>query len=625
MKESLESIKLNHKTLDDKTFRSHLFKIVTIPVVIIFMVLIFSHFESMYRDSLRDDIENYDAILLNVVRLEKNFTDMETAERGYVISGQDVFLEPYRTGQVKTREIEDNLFKAIGADYYLNTLLRSSLEKFRVWKDHSELTLEKYKKTGSLPEPLVISGKTKFDELRATLLELREKVIQKREESELRLETTRKATTYLEFGITILFVIFLVFIITKQLKDLTSSYRDLLKANFSAINAIEKASKSKDLFLANMSHEIRTPLGAITGFAELASQNKDLDPVTKNHISFIRRNSEHLLNLIDDLFDLSKLTADKLDIYYDNVNLVSFVDDLKNLFSSRVLDKKLSFNVIVQDEIPRVIQSDPVRFKQIISNLVGNAIKFSSMSSKVDVIFSFNNKELVIDVIDQGIGIADDAQKTIFEAFRQADSNHSRKYGGAGLGLSISKKLAQALSGDVLLVESKLNVGSHFRFILPVKHYTKDFVSQNKMNERAEQLMEDAGEVFSEKVNLFEKKILLAEDSKENQILFKIFIESAKADLTIVENGTDAVRQALNNDYDLILMDIQMPGLDGYEAVRILRSSNYQGKIIALTAHTMKGEREKCLAAGFDGYLSKPVSQGKLLRTIQHSLSEQES
>jgi signal transduction histidine kinase/ActR/RegA family two-component response regulator len=623
MPDQIRSFQVDQKTLDDKTFRAHLFKIVAVPVVIIFVTLIFPHFESLYRSQLRDDIETYDAIYLNVVQLEKNFTDMETAERGFVITGDDSFLDPSRRSKVKIRDLEDELFKKIAANFQLNMLLRNSLDLFREWQKHSETIIDnRVMNRQEKAQNMTQQGSDKFTQLRDSLIILRNAVHAERTLAAEKLQKTRRLTAYLEVAVTLIFVIFLAFVITRQLRDLTRSYRELLDANFANTRAIQQASKAKDLFLANMSHEIRTPLGAIMGFAELAGQSKNLDPVAKNHISFIRRNSEHLLNLIDDLFDLSKVTADKIDIFLDDINLVSFVDDLKNLYSSRTLDKRIQLNIVIQNEIPRIIKSDPVRVKQIVSNLVGNAIKFSGTGGKVEVIFAFYNEELVIDVVDQGIGIDEESQKTIFEAFRQADANHSRQFGGAGLGLSISKKLAQILAGDVTLVQSKLNEGSHFRFRLPVKQFTKDYLDQEALMASKSDAENASIDTPSERIDLSQKNILLAEDSKENQILFKIFIESSNAQLTIVENGADAVRQALNNDYDLILMDIQMPGLDGYEAVRILRSSNYEKKIIALTAHTMKGEREKCLSAGFDGYLSKPVSQLKLLRTIQGAVNE---
>lgn len=607
------------QSLDDKTFSSHLFKIVAIPVVVIFLTLIFSHFEGQYRDRLRDVIETYDAILIHVIHLEKNYSDMETSERGYVISGKNLFLELFRKSKERIPEIEENLFKTIGGDYGLGSSLRVALEKYHIWLDHAEKARPLKTVDYAQIEKHLANGKNKFDELREAIKILRQEVILKKIKAKKYLTNTRQWTMYLEFLITVLFVGFLALILTKQLKNLTRSYRSLLKSNLLAIEAIEKAAKSKDLFLANMSHEIRTPLGAIMGFAELAGQNKDLNSNTKNYISFIQRNSEHLLNLIDDLFDLSKLSADKLEIYLDEVDLVTFIDDIKNLFSSHIAEKKLHLNFVIKDKIPQFIMTDRVRFKQIISNLAGNAIKFSDSGSQVEIIFSMsrNDHVLDIDVIDQGIGIPMQDQKYIFEAFRQVDANHSRKYGGAGLGLSISKKLAQALKGDVFLVESKENVGSHFRFSLKVSVKGSDVISQKEISDPKSVLETNHADAPQAAIDLHDKKILLAEDSKENQILFKIFIEPTHAHLTIVENGTDAIHNALKNPYDLILMDIQMPGLDGYEAVRILRSSHYNGKIIALTAHTMKGEREKCLASGFDGYLSKPISQVKLLRTIK--------
>lgn len=620
MPNQFKSIPINNKTLDDKTFQSHLFKIVALPILVIFIILGVSHFEDLYRDKLRDNIENYDLILLNVVRLEKSFADMETAERGFVISGQNNFLDPYRQSQIDLPHIEDQLFKLIGADFKLNSMLRLTLDQFREWMTHSEKVIT-FRKNEDLnaAESLSENGNDKFLKLRDSVGKLRKEVEKERNFSSQKLKETRQFIFFLEMGIVLFLMVFLGLVLIRQLKNLTQSYRDLLEVNFANTAAVEQASKAKDLFLANMSHEIRTPLGAIMGFAELIGQNQNLDALSKNHIAFIRRNSEHLLNLIDDLFDLSKVNAEKIDISIEKVDLLEFIDDLKNLYSSKVSDKKLNLNVVIQDNIPRAIKTDPVRLKQIVSNIVGNAIKFSPSGTKIDVIFGIQNEELIIDVIDQGVGISESAQKIIFESFRQADFNHSRKYGGAGLGLSISKKLAQILKGDVMLVESKPQVGSHFQFRLPIEQEGNDFISKESILKESSN---EATETVPEKIYLNDVKVLLAEDSKENQILFKIFVESSGAGLTIVENGTEAVRKSLDEDYDVILMDIQMPGLDGYEAVRILRGAGYEGKIVALTAHTMKGEKEKCLSSGFDDYLSKPISQFKLLQTIKNNLEK---
>lgn len=614
------TISINQKTLDDQSFRSHLFRIVAVPILIIFVILGVSYFEDQYRDSLRDNIENYDLILLNVIRLEKNFADMETAERGFVISGQNSFLDPYRQSLIDLPYIEDELFRIIGANFKLNSKLRSTLDLFREWNTHSEKVIIARKQQQQLQsESLAESGSSKFLALREAVNELRKTVESERWQASRNQKSARQVIFLFEIAFVLLLMVFLGFTLVRQLKNLTQSYLDLLEANLENTAAVEQASKAKDLFLANMSHEIRTPLGAIMGFAELMGQNQSLDPSSKNHISFIRRNSEHLLNLIDDLFDLSKVNAEKIDIFIENVDLLSFIDDLRDLYNSKVIDKRINLNIIIQNNIPRVIKTDPVRMKQIVSNLVGNAVKFSGSGSKIDMMLGYVNDELIIDIIDEGVGISDSAQKIIFDSFRQADFNHSRKYGGAGLGLSISKKLAQVLKGDVLLIESKVNIGSHFQFRIPAEVYGQDFISKDDLS--FDEIEDEAPTPV--KIKLPDVKVLLAEDSKENQILFKIFIESSGANLTIVENGTEAVRRSLNDDYDIVIMDIQMPGLDGYEAVRILRGSNYQGKVIALTAHTMKGEKEKCLSSGFDDYLSKPVSQYKLLSTIKSAVYDE--
>jgi CheY-like chemotaxis protein/two-component sensor histidine kinase len=320
------------------------------------------------------------------------------------------------------------------------------------------------------------------------------------------------------------------------------------------------------------------------------------------------------LNLVEDLFGLSKVGSNKLEVCHEKTDLLQLIKDIKNIFSSSCENTKIKLNLIVTDEINRYVESDPVRLKQILTNLVGNAVKFSKTGDEIKFIVSKREDQIVFDVIDQGLGIPEEKQDSIFTAFEQVDINHTRQFGGAGLGLSISKNLASLLKGNIELVESKINIGSHFRASFTLNSFGSMTFSQK--NIEIQETPKTLAKVEHKFKNLNGKKILLAEDSKENQILFKIFLESEGLIVDTAESGLDAVKFAFNKSHDLILMDIQMPGLDGYEATKILKDAGYDKKIIALTAHSIAGEKEKCLKLGFDGYISKPVSKINLLLTI---------
>jgi|GEM_PF-2138521 len=610
------------KDLDDKTFRSHLVKIISIPVILIVALLSYVHFQNSHRDSLAQEIDVYDQLEMATVKLEVIFSDMETAVRGYVISEDASFLAPMERARPSIEVKKENIFRLLAGDYELSRRFRLLLSDVQAWEKHATNTI-KLRGDPSVSKVELQArsqkGKVLFDSIRSSTKLFLDKIAESRSVHVKKLKRVVWITNLLEVLFALAFALFVAYLVSKQLNELTQSYRSLLEKNVESLNAIEESSRAKDLFLANMSHEIRTPLGAIMGFADLVVQNKSLDAEALNHATFIGRNSRHLLSLIDDLFDLSKISADKLEIHLEMVDLKSFAADIRQTFRNRLADRKIELRMRLDTKIPKLIFTDPVRLRQILSNLIGNALKFSPENSKIDVVFSFEGGVLTVDVIDSGIGIASELQGKIFQAFTQADGDHSRQHGGVGLGLSISKRLAQILDGDLILKSSRLNIGSHFRLTLPLEKFKEEYLEKGL---RDISIADGAAEAPApqDHVDLSDRHILLAEDSVENQILFRIFIESSNANLTIVDNGADAVKEALANFYDLVLMDIQMPGLDGYEALKILRKSNFEKTVIALTAHTMKGEREKCLSAGFDGYLSKPVSQPKLLSTIRASI-----
>lgn len=404
---------LTHKqirTLDNRAFKSHLIKIISIPVIFIILLMAYTHFQLSYRESLLSDIEVYDAVTLNSVSMERALSEMGASFRAYLVTGNDNFYSSYEKAKSDIDIYEEAIFKAIGNNYNLSRAFRRMTKYKSDWIHNADSIMES-KKAGLKFDDIQSLGQVTeleasgLEDLRLSLNTFKELVAQHRQEKRLVLEQTRRWAQILEVLFALMFVLFLAYLITRQLKELTSSYRDLLERNLSNIKKIETASKSKDLFLANMSHEIRTPLGAIMGFAELVYEDEKLEPQTKSHIAFIKRNSEHLLSLIDDLFDLSKLTAQKIDIFIEKIDIKQMINDICNIFSSKMSDKNIALDIKLQSDIPAVFESDPVRIKQIFSNLIGNAIKFSPNNSKIDMILSYNDSKIIVDVIDQGLSL----------------------------------------------------------------------------------------------------------------------------------------------------------------------------------------------------------------------------
>ncbi|MGV6813389.1 MAG: ATP-binding protein, partial [Phycisphaerales bacterium] len=388
----------------------------------------------------------------------------------------------------------------------------------------------------------------------------------------------------------------------------------------------EAANKSKSDFLANMSHEIRTPMTAILGFADTIRETGNIQiapPERVAAIDTIKRNGEHLLTIINDILDLSKIEAGKLEVEEILCSPINVVAEVQSLMQVRASAKKIDLNIEWDGPMPESIHSDPTRLRQILINIVGNAIKFTETGS-VTIISSFQTDKTTdesfirFDVTDTGIGMTQEQADKLFGAFTQADTSTTRKFGGTGLGLNISKRLSNMLGGDIT-IQSEPGKGS--TFTTTVK--TGDITGVKIVDDPAQALLITPLKLDEDKpkVTKVDSKILLAEDGPDNQKLIGFILKKAGAKLTIVENGELAVDAAIDavNDgepFDIILMDMQMPVMDGYTAATLLRKNNYTRPIIALTAHAMDHDRAKCIDAGCDDFATKPINKPELLALI---------
>ena len=376
-----------------------------------------------------------------------------------------------------------------------------------------------------------------------------------------------------------------------------------------AIKQEAKANRSKQEFLFNMSHDIRTPMNAIIGFTSLAQSHLDDKEKLDSYLKKISISSEYLLSLINDVLDMSRIESGKLKIEESNVYLPSILDDIRDIVSSNVQKKQLSLNINTVDLKDENVLTDPLKLKQVLLNVVANAIKFTPSGGYVSLSLvqkdDSSNYDFIVE--DNGIGISKEFQEHIFEQFsREATSTVSRVQ-GTGLGLSISKAIVDMMGGSIS-VESESGKGSKFTISLCFK--VTDETTDNKI-------------ISSNSIIDTNKKILLVEDNELNYEIAKTVLEEAGFRVDGASNGKEAIDKASDNTYDVILMDIQMPIMDGYEATKELRRLGNRTPIIAMTANAFSEDRKKAKDVGMDGYIPKPIDVNKLVSTIMNILNDQ--
>ncbi len=406
---------------------------------------------------------------------------------------------------------------------------------------------------------------------------------------------------FISFLLVYAIVSYFVYLMLKNFITLKESYQTQVQLK-------EQANQAKSIFIANMSHEIRTPLNGILGFVQQLEKSS-LDNVQKKQIKIISQNSTHLLGVINDVLDISKIEGHKLELDYAYSHLHEVLIGTEKLYEAKALEKNIQFSFNKINLENYVFNVDLLRLKQVLLNLISNAIKFTPEHGLITVTLEYKEslKHLCISIQDNGIGMSLDNSKKIFEAFTQADSSTTKEYGGTGLGLSISKQLIE-LMGSKIHLETQENQGSLFYFVLEI---------ESKLYKKTQQ------EEIQNKSSKKSLNILVAEDNKTNQMLIELMLEDHNKghQVTIVDNGQLCFQARIDKDYDLILMDMRMPVMDGLEAtknIRIYEKEHHLKNItiVALTANAFKEDRDLCFDAGMNDFLAKPLEVENLEKLL---------
>jgi signal transduction histidine kinase/AmiR/NasT family two-component response regulator len=563
-----------------------------------------------------------------IARLERLLSTVQSAQtrsRGYIISGKSWYLETYREMVQSSNAQLNELMAQPGLDADGASELADLRSAIATEADCLEAAVKDYQSQGlSSPQlaGLVDSSREMMEEVRAILSS---RMNHENGSLDRRLQeasgTARSkniafgALTALELVLLILSYAMMVRLVNRHRKAQAAHEQagaDLRRAK----EAADAANRSKSDVLANVSHEIRIPMTAIQGYCELLlAQREHLTADQAKWLETIEASGDRLLRIINDILDLSKVEAGKIEIQPSNCAIRDLVSAVIRLFEQQLLAKGLVLDVIYSPDVPEVIVTDGERVHQILTNLIGNAVKFTP-SGGISIRISSEPRKVRFDVVDTGIGIAIEQIERLFQPFEQPDARVARTFGGSGLGLAISRKLARLLGGDL---RCRSTPGVSTTFSLVIEAGPADLLAQPAATASA------ASATVAPQF-CAGKRILVAEDSPELRQLIATCLAVAGATLTTVEDGRKAVEEALrarnaNAPYDVIVMDINMPLLDGLSATKALRTEGYQGAIIAVSASAMKTDQERAIAAGCDGFVSKPMRQHELLRAIAEHIA----
>ena len=546
---------------------------------------------------------------------KSNIIVLESKQRGYIVTGDGKFLEAYKLKESETKTYLKSMEK-----YFSGKPEEEAFYKLK------ELTYKKLMEAKSLSGSMNTIGAAEqtntteaagintMTEITNTVDEINESLSKTTKTllgNSVEYVNASKSWSYLEIGLGILTALAAVVILVTDINT-RNKLEDELRI---AKKVADENAIMKEQFMANMSHEIRTPMNSILGFSDLLEKTT-LNKTQTEYLMAVKTSGSNLLNIINDILDFSKIEAGKLNIEKISFNIIDLLDSLRVMFAPKAAEKNIQFNIEVDDKTPTYVFGDPTRLLQILINLTNNAIKFTQQGH---VKLSCEIKSIEHDVVqfvfkikDTGIGIPDDKIEDIFERFNQGNTETTRKYGGNGLGLAIVKQLVEIQNGDISL-KSKEGIGSEFLVIMsyPISYENKIIQSENKNK---------SFKIISDKP-LY---ILLAEDHILNQKLALAYLEGFGLQVDLAENGVEAVEKFKTKTYDLVLMDIQMPLLDGYHASKKIREELKSNvPIVAMTAHIMANEREKCMSYGMNDYLSKPFKEIDLFNMVNQYLGTQ--
>lgn len=386
-----------------------------------------------------------------------------------------------------------------------------------------------------------------------------------------------------------------------------------------------EASQAKSAFIANISHEIRTPLGVMLGFADLALDRPELSDETAEYISAIRRNGQLVTDILGEVLDLSKIEASRMEIEEIHFPLLPMLNEVILFLGLQAKDKGLQLCLERSGPLPAMVKTDPTRLRQILMNLIGNAVKFTEKGHVTLGVRMLSPPRagtpvrLEFTVSDTGIGIPPKLKEKLFQPYTQLEVSTCRRFGGTGLGLTLSKQLVHALGGNLYLQQSEEGKGSTFVFEVGAGKYDGDSYEEHQTMEKVAgqplQFIEDR-QVFAG------RRVLVVEDSQDIQMLVSRYLKSVGISVEVASNGFEGLAKISQGTYDLVVLDIQMPGMDGHEVARTLREKGFSRPIVALTAHAFKEEREKAYQNGFSEYLTKPINRAVLLKTLGERLAE---
>lgn len=458
--------------------------------------------------------------------------------------------------------------------------------------------------------------------LRTSLYHLIEKIYETAEEIDKKLEHNAAQLVYLLGGMSIIYLLIFIHVAFQmrkevvartQLKRFALLIKEAQDKTAQALHRAESANFEKSRFLANMSHEIRTPINGILGLIKLMDET-ELSEGQKHQLRIIESSTESLLVILNDILDFSKIESGQLSIENIEFDLHETIMQVAELMKGRIKEKGLKFYVHIHPDVPKTFKSDPNRLRQIVMNFLSNAVKFTD-KGKIELnIFSraLDNSffEIFVEIEDTGIGISDENKERIFQRFSQEDTTITRRFGGTGLGLAICKSIAEMMGGKVGFLSEK---GRGSKFWVQLMGEGKMEAPAAKAAQKREGL-----------IKLKKLEVLVAEDNKVNQLIVKTFLEKEGHQITVVENGQEALDACHQKRFDMILMDIQMPVMDGLTAIQKIRAGEIAQRnipIVVLTANALSGDREKFLTGGADGYVSKPISFDLLLEEMQNVLA----